>query len=276
MNEKPSESAAPQNGPQGEAAAPPVRSKGSLLKRLTLVALLIAAIAAIYLSGASDYISYEALRNNLGMLQAFVTEHVAAAVAALVLVYAVGTALSIPAMSVATVAAGVVYGLWLGTLGVVMGATLGSAAIFLLVKTSLGDPLRKKVRPWLGKFERGFQEDAFNYLLALRLVPIFPFWVLNIAPALLGVRLRTYVLSTFLGIIPGTFVYVWVGKGAAETIAMGGRVAPAELLFEPHIIGPIIGLAALSLLPVIMRKVRGRTPADQAGETAREDLPDSQ
>jgi len=243
-----------------QSAAPAPRS---WMRRLVPLGALAAIVAAVYWSGAADYLSYEALRRHLSDLQAFVAGHAVLAFLALVLVYAAGTALSLPAMSVVTVAAGLVYGVWVGFLGVWIGAVLGASAIFLIVRTSLGDALRRKARPWIGRFERGFQKDEFNYLLALRLVPIFPFWVLNIAPALLGMKTRNYVLSTALGILPGTFVYVWVGHGAAETVRLGGRVDPARLLFEPHIFGPILGLAALALLPVILRRLR-KVPAIEA------------
>jgi len=237
---------------QDPATVPP----RSWARRLIPLSVLAAVVAAVYFSGATDYLSYEALRQNLSDLQSFVGSNAILAFLALLLVYGTGTALSLPAMSVVTVAAGLVYGVWIGFLGVWIGAVLGATAIFLIVRTALGDALRRKARPWLGKFEHGFQKDEFNYLLALRLVPIFPFWVLNIAPALLGMKLRNYVLSTALGIIPGTFVYVWVGHGAAETVRLGGRVEPAALLFEPHIIGPILALAGLALLPVILRRLR--------------------
>jgi len=251
-----------ETSPQAEGIA-----RKSLLRRFWPLAALLLIVAAVYFSGATEYLSYEALRENLAVLQEFVGSHTILAFLALVLMYAVGTALSLPAMSVVTVAAGLIYGLALGFAGVMLGAVIGATGIFLIVQTSLGDALRVKVRPWLGRFERGFQQDEFNYLLALRLVPVFPFWVLNIAPALLGMKPRNYVISTALGIIPGTFVYVWVGKGAAQTIKLGERVDPAALLFEPHIIGPLIGLALLSLAPVVLRRLR-KTPVV-------EDNPDS-
>jgi len=241
---------------ESESQQPAARKP--LYKRLLPLAVLVAIIAAVYLSGATDYLSYEALRANLDAIQGFVESRTVLALLLLIAVYAVGTAASVPAMSVVTVAAGVVYGLWLGFLGTLIGATLGATVIFVVVRTSLGDALRRRVRPWLGRFEDGFRRDAFNYLLAMRLVPVFPFWVLNIAPALLGMRLRDYVAATMLGIVPGTFVYVWVGRGAAETIRLGGRVSPAEFLFSPHILGPLLGLAVLAVLPIAVRKWRAR------------------
>lgn len=237
----------------------------SIAKRLLPLAIVAVLVLAVYLSGVTDYISFASLRENLGLLQAFVGEHALLSVLLLVLFYALGTALSLPAMSVVTIAAGVVFGLWLGFLGVLLGATIGASAIFLLVRTALGDALRKRVGPWLGTFEKGFQKDEFHYLLALRLVPVFPFWVLNIAPALFGMRLRNFALATFLGIIPGSFVFVWIGRGAAETIALGGQVNASELFFKPHIIGPMIGLAALALVPVLLRKWK-RHAAEAEGD----------
>lgn len=234
------------------------RKPGGLLRRLVPLALLAGLFLLFYLSGAVDYLSFESLRSNLDLLQQFVDRHAALSLLLFVGFYALGTALSLPAMSVVTVAAGVVFGLWVGFLGVLIGATIGASAIFLMVRTALADSLRRRVGPWLARFEQGFREDEFHYLLALRLVPVVPFWVLNIAPALLGMRLRNYVVATVLGIIPGSFVYVWIGRGAAVTIRLGGTVDLSDLLFRPHVIGPMIGLALLSILPVLVRKLRGR------------------
>lgn len=247
-----------------DGTAPEARGKRGILRRFLPLLLLLAAALAVWFSGLTDYLSFATLREHLGELQDFVAGNRLVALLLLIAIYGTGTALSLPAMSLLTISAGVIFGLWAGFLGVWIGASLGATAIFLVVRTSLGDALRRKAGPWLRKLEEGFRKDEFNYLFALRLVPIFPFWVLNIAPALLGMKLRNYVAATAGGIIPGTFVYVWVGKGAAETIRLGGEVNPAELLFRIHIIGPIIALALLALVPVLMRKVaaaRGRRHA---------------
>ncbi len=238
------------------------------LHRWLPLALFLAALSALYLSGAGEYISFATLRANLDALQAFIAAHRLISHLLLILVYAGLAAFSFPAMSLVSVAAGLLFGLWLGFLGVFVGAVTGATALFLIVRTALGDALRKKAGPWLARFERGFRADEFHYLLALRLIPVFPFWVVNIAPALLGMRPRNFILATAVGIIPGTFVYVWVGQGAAETIRLGGTVDPAQLLLQPRIFGPLVALALLSLLPVVLRRWRARMGIDDAGPHA--------
>lgn len=234
------------------------RGRRGAVRRFLPLLLLVAAAVAVWASGLTDWLDFATLRDNLGALQAFVAGNRVTALLLLIAIYGAGTAISLPAMSLLTIFSGVVFGLWAGFLGVWIGAVLGATAIFLVVRTSLGDALRRKAGPWLRKLEDGFRKDEFNYLFALRLVPVFPFWVLNIAPALLGMKLRAYVAATALGIVPGTFVYVWVGKGAAETIRLGGEVDPAALLFQVHIIGPILALALLALVPVLVRRVTGK------------------
>lgn len=254
---------------EGTTPEAPRGRRGPVRRFLPLLVLLAAAVA-VWASGLTDWLDFARLRDNLDTLRAFVAGNRAVALLLLVAIYGAGTAMSLPAMSLLTVFSGVVFGLWAGFVGVWIGAVLGATAIFLVVRTSLGDALRRKAGPWLRKLEEGFAKDEFNYLFALRLVPVFPFWVLNIAPALLGMKLRNYVLATALGIVPGTFVYVWVGKGAAETIRLGGEVNPAELLFQVHILGPILGLALLALVPVFVRRVLGsRIPGAEPKDEGR-------
>jgi uncharacterized membrane protein YdjX (TVP38/TMEM64 family) len=170
-------------------------------------------------------------------------------------------ALSIPGATVLTIAAGFLFGQLWATVLVVIAATAGATALFLLAKTTIGDTLRAKAGPWLQRMEAGFAEGALSYLLVLRLIPLFPFFVVNLVPAFLGVPLATYVIATFVGIIPGTFVYASVGAGLGSVFEAGGTFAPADAL-TPEIITALIGLAVLSLLPVAYRKLvraRGRS-----------------
>ena len=133
---------------------------------------------------------------------------------------------------------------------------LGAAVI---PKTALGDALRAKAGPWLKKLEAGFHENALSYLLVLRLIPLFPFFAVNLVPAFLGVRLRTYVIGTALGIIPGSFVFASVGAGLGSLFdtTMGGEVELSGAL-TPEIVTALVGLAALSLLPVAYKKYQAR------------------
>ena len=135
------------------------------------------------------------------------------------------------------------------------GATAGATIVFLIARSALGETLRAKAGPRIRRMEEGFRADALSYLLVLRLIPLFPFWLVNIVPAFLGVPVRTYVLGTFIGIIPGSFVYASVGNGLGAVFEAGGT-PDLGIIFEPAILLPIVGLAVLALLPVAYRKVR--------------------
>ena len=126
-------------------------------------------------------------------------------------------------------------------------------------KTALGDALRDRAGPWLKKLEAGFHENALSYLLVLRLIPLFPFFVVNLVPAFLGVRLRTYVIGTVVGIIPGSFVFASVGAGLGSLfdMTMGNELELSGIL-TPEIVTALVGLALLSLLPVAYKKYKAR------------------
>jgi uncharacterized membrane protein YdjX (TVP38/TMEM64 family) len=172
-------------------------------------------------------------------------------------IYAAVIALSVPGGAVLTIAGGFLFGTLPATLYVVVAATLGATILFLIARTALGDPLRARAGPWLRRMEAGFAENALSYLLVLRLIPIFPFWLVNLVPAFLGVGLGTYVLGTFFGIIPGSFVYASVGNGLGAVFD-AGETPDVGIIFEPSILVPIVGLAVLALLPVAHRKFKAR------------------
>jgi len=231
--------------------------RASPLRRLVPLALLVVAVIAAFALGLDDYVSFDVLRRHRAQLLDFVDRYAILAPLLYVVVYAVAIALSIPGGAVLTIAGGFLFGALLGAVLVVIGATLGATVVFLIAKTALGDVLRARAGPRMRRMEEGFREDAFNYLLFLRLIPIFPFWLVNIVPAFLGVPLRTYVLATFLGIIPGSFVYASVGNGLGAVFDAGGT-PDLGIIFEPEIILPIIGLAVLAVLPVAYRKLKTR------------------
>ena len=172
-------------------------------------------------------------------------------------VYTLAIALSVPGGAVLTIAGGFMFGSLLASALVVVAATLGATLVFLIAKTALGDPLRARAGPFLKRMEAGFQEDALNYLLVLRLIPLFPFWIVNLVPAFLGVPLGTYVLGTFVGIIPGSFVFASVGAGIGSVLDSGKEFSPASVL-TPQILIALIGLAVLALLPVVYKKLKAR------------------
>lgn len=229
----------------------------SPVKRFLPLLVLVLAIIVVFASGLHEYLSFDALREHRETLLRLVADNATIAPLAFISIYAGVIALSIPGGAVLTIASGFLFGIWLGGLYVVIGATAGATAVFLIARTALGDALRAKAGPWLQRMEAGFQENALNYLLVLRLIPIFPFWLVNLVPAFLGVGLGTYVIGTFFGIIPGSLVFASVGNGLGAVFD-AGETPDLGIIFKPEIIGPIIGLALLALLPVVYRKLKQR------------------
>ena len=171
--------------------------------------------------------------------------------------YAAAVAFSLPGGLVMTITGGFLFGNIFGTSYVVVAATIGATGIFLVARTALGEPLRARAGPWLGRLEAGFQRNAFSYLLVLRLIPLFPFFIVNIVPAFLGIPLATYIVATFFGIIPATFVFSSVGAGLDSLFESGEDFSAAGIL-TPEIILALAGLAVLALLPVVYQKYRSR------------------
>lgn len=175
---------------------------------------------------------------------------------ALVAVYALVTALSLPLATLLTLAAGFLFGPLVATAWVVLGATLGASSVFLAARGPLNAWLSARAAPWLRRLEAGFRRDALSYLLVLRLLPIFPFWLVNLVPAVLGVSLRTFVLGTSVGIVPGTLVYAGLGSGLGRLLEEE-ESASFALLLEPWALLPLIGLSLLALAPVVYKHWRG-------------------
>jgi uncharacterized membrane protein YdjX (TVP38/TMEM64 family) len=231
----------------------------SRIRRFLPLAILLLAIIVVLGSGLADYLSFEQLKQNRSRLLDFVDRHEVLAPLLFMAIYAAVIALSIPGGAVLTVAGGFLFGTGLATLYVVLAATAGASLVFLAARTALGDGLRAKAGPWMRRMEAGFRENALNYLLFLRLIPAFPFWLVNLVPAFLGVPLPTYVAATFLGIIPGTLVYASVGNGLGAVFD-AGQSPDLGIIFRPEILFPIVGLAVLAILPVAYRKMKGGQP----------------
>lgn len=230
---------------------------GYAWSRLVPVAILVAGLIAFFAFDLDRYITFEALRDRREWLSGMVAEHGAMAALAFVALYAAVVAFSIPAGLFLSLAGGFLFGEWLGTLYSVTGATIGATVLFGIARSALGDPLRKRAGPWLRRLEDGFRENALSYLLVLRLIVVFPFWVVNLVPAFLGVPLGTYVVGTFLGIIPGAFVYNLAGAGLGSIFESGARFTPTSVL-TPEIIAAFAGLALLALLPAAYRRWKAR------------------
>ena len=236
--------------------------KGAKRRFLRFLPLLIFAggiVLFLSLDGAS-YLDMKFLRENRQLMQELVTEYGFLAQLGYTLLYIVSTAFSLPIGTLLTITAGFFFGPVIGTVIVVCGATIGSLGIFLAVQMGIGESLTKGAETWVVRMRTGFQKNAFSYLLMLRLIPLFPFALVNIVPALLGVRPATYIVATFIGIIPGSFVYVLLGNGLGAVFDAGGT-ADIGLIFQPEILFPILGLALLVLLQLVYRKFREKREA---------------
>jgi uncharacterized membrane protein YdjX (TVP38/TMEM64 family) len=233
-------------------------------RRIWLVAGALALILAVRASGLGEMLSLETLRVHRGALVAWVGEHRLLAALAFVAVYAGATAFSVPGAVFLTLSGGFLFGAGLGTLLTVIGATIGATLVFLFARSLFGDNAIDRFGPQARKLADGIRRNAASYLLVLRLVPIFPFFLINLVPAFVGVRLSTYVLTTFFGIIPGTAVFSLSGAGLGEVLDRGGEFSVAGIL-TPQIVAALVGLAALSLAAIpIRRRLEARAAAAEA------------
>lgn len=225
------------------------------LVRIIVPILIAGLIVAFFAFGLNRYLTLQALRENDQTVRDFAAQHPLLAPTVYVVTYAAVVALSVPGGAVMTVAGGFVFGLWRGAVLAILGATAGAVLVFLLARFVVGDVIKARAGPFLKRMTEGFERNAFSYLLFLRLVPAFPFWAVNLAPALLGVRLRSFATATLIGIIPGTLAYASVGDGLGLYFTAGSSVS-LSAVFSPEMIAVRAGLALLALLPVAIRLVR--------------------
>jgi uncharacterized membrane protein YdjX (TVP38/TMEM64 family) len=232
--------------------------KSGLVRRLPLIAILV--IAAVGAFTLRDVISFETLAQNRERLIAFRDAHYAATVAAFMAAYVAIVAFSLPGATIATLTGGFLFGVFPGALFNVTAATIGATFIFLAARWGLGERLAQRMDQGEGRIQRikrGIDENQWEMLFLIRLVPAVPFFVANLLPALVGVPLSRYVISTFFGIIPGAVVYTSVGAGLGEVFARG-EAPDLGIIFEPRVLLPILGLAALAALPIAVKALRGR------------------
>ncbi|MGE0853190.1 MAG: TVP38/TMEM64 family protein [Hyphomicrobiaceae bacterium] len=221
-------------------------------KRLLPLLVVAGVFAVLLVLGFHHYLTLESLHNNEAELRALVEHHPTLSAVAFVLTYAVVVGLSLPGGAIMTMAGGFLFGLWIGAGLSVVGATAGAVLIFSIARLAVGDLLRAKAGPFMARMAKGFERNAFNYLLFLRLVPAFPFWVVNLVPALLGMNTLSYVVATAIGIIPGTLAYTAVGDGLGLYFRAGSD-EPLGQVLSPEAIAVRVGLALLALLPIAIR-----------------------
>jgi uncharacterized membrane protein YdjX (TVP38/TMEM64 family) len=256
-----------QSEPSGEIA--PKLSFFHRLKRwLPLVVLLFLMVLA-FSQGLHNHLTLSNLIMKRQELAGFVEQNFALAILAYMGIYAVAVALSIPGATLMTIAGGFLFGWILAGFATVLSASLGACAVFLVARSSFGEVLTRRAGPFLSKLAEGFRNDAFNYLLFLRLTPVFPFWLVNIAPAIFQMPLASYALATFVGIIPGTFAFAFIGSGLDSVIEAQEAANPGcvqagschvdvSALVTPELLAAFFALGLASLIPVVLKKVRSR------------------
>ena len=243
----------------------PVRTKPTFsLGRLVPLGVMAAALIAFFALDLNQYLNFGALKDHQETLSGFVASNAILAAVLFIVIYAVSTAISLPGGASLTIAGGFLFGTLIGTVYVVIGASLGATGLFLAARTALGEPLRARAGPQLQRMEKGFRENAFSYLLFLRLIPIFPFWLVNLVPAFLGVPIGTYFIGTLIGIIPGSFVFASVGNGLGALFA-AGKTPDLGIIFAPDILIPIAGLGLLALVPVLYKRFKDKKKSDHSG-----------
>lgn len=248
----------------------------SPLKRWAPLALLVTAIAAAYASGLHRYLSLAQIAMNYEALKAFVASNLLLAILAYAGIYVVVVALSLPGATILSIIGGLLFGWVVGLPVTVIAATVGATVIFAIVTTSLGALIAERAGPFAQKLAAGFRGDAFNYLLFLRLVPAFPFFAVNAVAGLVRMPLRTFIIATFIGIIPGALALSWIGAGLNDVIetqfktyrdcvaARGADACTVDLdpmsLVSPQLLVGLTSLALLSLVPIILKRWRARQP----------------
>ena len=233
------------------------KTEGLDLKKLIPLGIIVI-VAVIGFFTLRDYLTFETIRDNREALNQFKDNNYLVTSLVFLVIYIVIVAFSLPGAAIASLTGGFLFGLFPGTLYNVLAATIGAMIIFIAARMGLGDFLARKMDTGTGtvqKLRDGLRENEISVLFLLRLVPAVPFFVANLLPALVGVKFRNFVITTFFGIIPGALVYTWVGVGLGEVFARG-EAPNLSIIFEWYILGPILGLCALALLPIVINIFR--------------------
>lgn len=262
--------------PERIAEPPRAASGGGAVKRWLPLVLIVGVMGLVLAMGWHKHLTFENLALQRDSLRAFVNANLVLAVLAFIGIYIAVVALSLPGATVLTIGGGLLFGVAIAAPATVIAATLGATVIFLVAKSSLGEVLAARAGPWLERFREGFEKEGLSYMLFLRLVP-FPFFIINLAPALLGVPLRTFVIGTFFGIIPGTFAFSFLGDTLDRVIVDARQAYDAcvaakgasackvsiELTALPirQILVALTLIGLVALIPPVLKKWRARHAA---------------
>ena len=227
------------------------------LKRLILPGILLSGFITFFSSGAREFLSWEIFSQHYTTIKDFVGDEQLMSYLGFFCAYTAAVAFSLPIASLLTLTGGAILG-WPAATLVVAAATAGAGLVFFATRNLFSDVLQRRAGPFLSKMEDGFSQNAFFYLLALRLIPTVPFWVVNIVPALTRMGIAKFLTATFIGIIPGSCVYVWVGRGFDQVLA-AGQTPDLRILVSPNLLLPLTALGALALMPALI-KLRQSSP----------------
>ncbi|CAO4175944.1 TVP38/TMEM64 family protein [Methylorubrum populi] len=256
------------DGQPGGTSPGPQNPRRPWLRWLPLACLALLSLGVLA-SGGARFLDLDRLSESRVWLQALIAEDRVRAIALASLAYVGSVVVSLPATLVLTVLAGLLFGSVTGALIAIGSATTGAAIVFSVGRFAAGDLIRRKAGPRVGRFAEGFRRDGFGYILILRLLPIFPYWITNLAPAAFGVRLRTFVLATLLGLTPGAFIYAGIGSGLEDLLsardeaktaclAAGGSDCAAGIdlraLVTPGMVASLAALAGFALLSLYLRR----------------------
>ena len=229
------------------------RSGAAKLYQRLLPFFLIAGFTLFFLFSGHEYLSFIQFAKNYTSLKAFVDAQLATSLLVFGVAYILTVALSLPVASLLTIAGGALFG-WTAAAVIICAATIGATIVFIAARTVLNEFFVSRTAGFRAKLEAGFHKNAISYLLALRLIPLVPFWVVNIVPALLGMRLNHYVMATFIGITPGTLIHVWVARSFDSLLSIG-QSPDLSVLTEPTIIVPLFALGLISLFPALWKRL---------------------
>lgn len=245
-------------------AAPASKPQQPLWRRLAPLAVLGVGLAAFFALGGQRYLNAEAAAALLRDFTGFVEANLWLAALVYLGFYALAVSVSVPGAVWFTLGAGFLFGPVLGAGVALLGATIGASILFLAARYAFGDWVRQKFPGYVSKLQDGFSQDAFTYVMILRLIPVFPFWVINLGTALLNVPLRAFVLASLIGMAPGAYVYATVG-GKLSSVVEEGIPSFTELL-DTQLIIALVVFAALAIFPAIYKRVTGRKSPAAADE----------
>lgn len=221
------------------------------VKKTVIISLILLLIVILRFTAISELINLDRITESREQIKLWVEDSRFIALITYIVVYILVVALSIPGASILTITGGFLFGPYWATLYINIGATTGAMIIFLVARYLIGSSFQQKYKTQLEKFNRELESNGANYLLSLRLIPVFPFFLINILAGLTTVKFKTFLWTTALGIIPGSFIYAYLGFA-------GGTIGESESIITNEILLALVLLGVLALLPVVIRKIRSK------------------